>query len=570
MDESTAPEHDFDRLMTPAQQARWLVEPHWYDRDGRRPADDERRQRDAPRFERLRAMAVWPDVEDVLRRYVRAGVPAPRRSEAAFWACACLPDAEDALVLAALHVGARQVCAVSAEDALTFSFCFALSPSDVSRFTLRAGVDVADLRPQPDGDVDVVVRAVGREAATTVLDDEVVVRALRRTNLELARAGRCAEGDAHNLALADALLLEPALVPVLDPSAEAYRDPVPPPYLGPTKLGPDLQVDEALALVDRMIAARQHPLALRELEALHQRFESRRAQGEIVARFERLVGVPWVQGTVRYALVAIVTHYSDCGDDEAVFRWLEKAKESFVGAHESDLVALLSAVAGRAHRRAGRPARGIELLARGLAAFTDAHARNRLTAATFTVELGRCYTALGDFGAAEEHVRDALRAVGDEPHPLQLTARCALAERQLRAGEWLAARQSLETVLMQAHERRHGAVLVQLLAAVGWCDEKLDAVERSIEHYSQALEAMPADASVGLRRGVLAGLVRGHDRRGAPRVADVFLRQAEALHGTGWPGEEPRWPLDELIEACLALDPPAPVAPPIDDPDSST
>ena len=81
MDESAAHEDDFDRVMAPAHQARWLVEPKWRDRDGQRPGDLDWRQRDTPRFERLRAMKVWPEVEDVLRWYLHAGVPAARRSE---------------------------------------------------------------------------------------------------------------------------------------------------------------------------------------------------------------------------------------------------------------------------------------------------------------------------------------------------------------------------------------------------------------------------------------------------------------------------------------------------------
>lgn len=560
---------DFDRVMTPAQQARWLVEPHWRDRDGQRPGDAEWRQRDAPRFERLRAMKVWPDVEEVLQRYVRAGVPAARRTEWAYWSCVCMPDSEEVMTLAELHVGARRVCAAVIEDDLAFTFHFALSPADVARFAQREGVDVTEMRAQPGKDVDVTLRAVGRDAAVSVLDDEVVVRALRRCNLELARGGRCAESDRHNIVLADALLLEPGLAPVPAPDSEAYKDP---PryaaYRGPVTIDPSTPVDEALVFVDRMIDARYCDEALVTLETLHRRADAADAHAEIIERFERLLALLKGQGAVRYALAAVVVHYSDLGNDERVLHWLPRAKEAFQGSGDPGMTALITGVAGRAHRRTGRHARGVEMLARALTMFAVSGGRNAVTAATLTMELGRCYTALGDHGAAMEHLADALDAVEAGSHPMQLTARCALAERHLRAFDLPSARQRLAQVLTLARERGHLEAIAPTLAVLGWCDERLDATRPAVEHYTRALAGLDDDAPVGLRRGVLAGLVRCHDRLGETPVADGYLARAEAMEGPAWPGDEPAWPLDDLIELLLKLDPPPPNAPPASEPEA--
>ncbi len=550
MDESVAARDDFDRVMAPAQQARWLVEPHWRDRDGMRPGDADWRERDAPRFERLRAMKVWPEVEDVLRRYLHAGVPAARRSEWAYWSCACMPDSEEVMTLAEVHVGARRVCAAVIEDDLAFTFHFALSLADVERFTQRPNVDVTELRPLSGKDVEVTVRAVGRDAAVSVLDDEVVVRALRRNNLELVRAGRCVASDRHNIVLADALLLEPGLVLVPPPDGDAYKDPVPrkAPYRGPTKLDPALSVDDAFAFIDGLIVARQYEAAADALRDLRDRHDDL-PDNSMVTRLETIAPMLIESGRLRYALTSIVTYHSDLGDDARVFEWLPRTKAAFEGSDSFDEMAVITAVTGRSHRRTGHPARGIELLSRGLASFTDVGRKQVGTMAAFTMELARCYTALGDFGAAREHLSAALRSL-KEGHPLRAALWCAIAERHQRARDLPSARSSLEEALALVSTLNDDVARPPLLAALGWFDERLDFNYVAVEHYTEALAGLGDGAKVGLRRGVLAGLVRCLDKLRKSEEADGYLARAEALEGLAWP-EEGEWPLDDLIELLL-------------------
>jgi tetratricopeptide (TPR) repeat protein len=483
---------DFDRVMSPAHQARWVSEVSWRDRDGLRADDPDLRGRFAPRFEQLRAMKVWNEIEAVLRRYVRAAIPAPRRSERAYWSCACLPESDESVVLARVDVGDGEVCTVTADDTLSFSFRLGLNPLDLPRFATRAGLSVADLRTRSDGDIEVVLSAVGGDAALGLFDDEVIVLGMRRLTLDLARRGRCISSDWHNLALADALLAE-AEVPDRAPSLEPFEVPA--------------------ALVDQLIESGHHEAA-------------------------------------GATLLSLADHRSVLRDDDAVLSLFVRALD--LRGPESGLpIARMMAAAGRAHRRTGHPARGVELLTLAIEriprAGPHAHAGHLL-------ELGRCYTALGDAEAALDHLEEAQRSA-EHGHPvgLQLAVRGALAEAHLAAGDLGPARSSLGSALAFARVRGLHGVRAQLLAALGWCAERLGEIDEAVEHDTEALGLLSPEAKPGLLRGVLAGLVRCHDRQGRRAEADGFLRRAEAMEESAWPGEGP-WPLDDLIEASLDLD----------------
>ena len=517
---------DFDRVMAPAHQARWVSEVAWRDRDGLRADDPDLRGRFAPRFEQLRAMKVWNEVEAVLRRYVRSAIPAPRRSERAYWSCACLPESDDSVVLARVDVGDGEVCTVTADDTLSFSFRLGLNPLDLPRFATRAGLSVADLRTRSDGDIEVVLSAVGGDAALGLFDDEVIVLGMRRLTLDLARRGRCVSADWHNLALADALLTEAEVPDGPPPIADS---------------------DVPLTLVDQLIDSGAFEAACSALLAVPVRGRATPEAVEVAARLERLL--PRL-GDPAPAMLALVGHREALRDDAAVLSLFLRGLE-LRGPEAALPVARMMASAGRAHRRTGHPARGVELLTRAIERIPrdgpHAHAEHLL-------ELGRCYTALGDAEAAIDHLDEALRsAEHGDPVGTQLAVRGALAEARLSAGDVGAARGVLGSALVFARARGLHGVRAHLLAALAWCAERLGELDEAVEHGAEALGRLPPDATPGLLRGVLAGLVRCHDRQGRRAEADAFLRRAEAMEGSAWPGEGP-WPLDELIEAALELD----------------
>jgi tetratricopeptide (TPR) repeat protein len=534
---------EFDRVMSPAHQARWLIEVHWRDRDGLRVSDRELRAMFAPRFERLRAMPAWAEVEPVLRRYVRCAVPAPRRAERGFWAAGCLPPSEEAVVLARLVVGPEEVCTVTADDALTFSFRLGLDPLDLPRFATRAGLSVADLRARPDGELEVVISAVGAGCALALFDDEVILRGMRRFNLDLARRGRCEAGDQHCFELADALLAESDMPAAPATTDAAYREPEAP------EVPPAPPLDEAAAAVDRMLADGRFEAAREALWASLLRDGADPADldpDQLAASRAERVGA---------ALRARVAEIAD--DDPVVLAWAARAAlvRDCGGA---DALNTLLLMAGRYHRRAGRPARGVEFVARALGQLECRLAELGL----HLLELGRCYTALNDLDRAQTHLTVALRQVDTLPSPsAPLALRAALAERHLRAGDHGAARANLRTALGVARARAETTVYAPLLAPLAWSEEHLGELSPAVQHYGEALAALRSDAPAGLRRAVLAGLVRCYDRLGEAARADAHLARAEAM-------AEPAWPLDgpaafeALVDACLALGPAAPHDPP--------
>ena len=535
MAETSTLQCDFDRVMSPAHQARFIAEVAWRDRDGMRLDDTDLRERFAPRFAQLRAMEVWGEVESVLRRYVRSAVPAPRRSERAFWSCACLPESDEALVLARIDVGNGEVCTVTADDSLTFSFRLGLNPLDLPRFATRPGLSVADLRTRTDGDIEVVLSAVGGDAAMGLFDDEVIVRGMRRFTLALARQGPCSSGHWHSLQLADVLLSEPELPPSPSPGDAVYRDPSVPP--------PPAPIDDAIAEVDRLLAASHYAEARETLvTALSLR------GSELADAVDPEHGASALDRAAA-ALAELVGALPD--DDAAVLSWVPRAR--LLGDAGAAVYNDLLVLAGRFHRRAERPARGIEFVARALGQLEERHP----SIALLLIELARCYTALGDGDAASAHLAVALRHADAEPAlSTRLAARASLAERHLRAGDLTPAARSLADALDLARVHGRASLLPHLLAPLGWCDERRGALSDAVAHYAEALALLDDDAPPGLRRGVLAGLVRCHDRRGETAAADAYLRRAEAMTESAWPGER-GWPFEPLIDACLATTAPS-------------
>ncbi len=85
-------ESDFDLIMSPEDQVRWLEDLSYVDLQGDRVVNPTLRSKYTTRYhERFKRMPHADAVVDVLRCYIRAGIPAIRRGEISFWACSCLP-----------------------------------------------------------------------------------------------------------------------------------------------------------------------------------------------------------------------------------------------------------------------------------------------------------------------------------------------------------------------------------------------------------------------------------------------------------------------------------------------
>ena len=119
-------ESDFDLVMPPEEQERWLNALNYVDGEGERLVDTDLRRKYRGRFQRFVEMPYAKEALDILRTYARVAVPAIRRGEVSFWSCSCLPTAD---VYSRVNINWQEVFTVSTGFyGLWFSFYLARSP----------------------------------------------------------------------------------------------------------------------------------------------------------------------------------------------------------------------------------------------------------------------------------------------------------------------------------------------------------------------------------------------------------------------------------------------------------
>ena len=198
---------DFDLVMPPEEQKRWLNDLGYIDEGSERRVDPELRRRYQERFQRFRDMPRAEEALDVLRTYVKVGVPAIRRSEVSFWACSCLPTK---YVYSRVNINWQEVFTISAwQNDLWFSLHLARSPLVEAESPLlkrHPTLMYDDHRYAPGGQDQTNYYLRGARAAKKLLADEDVLRAIRLFNLRLMRKGPCNFGRNHCMDLADRLV----------------------------------------------------------------------------------------------------------------------------------------------------------------------------------------------------------------------------------------------------------------------------------------------------------------------------------------------------------------------------
>lgn len=120
---------DFDIILPPEQQKRWVSELSWEDIQGERVDKPELRQKYTDRYNgSFTRMPYTKDATRVLASYIRGAVPAVKQGEGEYWACSCLPKSK---VFYRVNINWQEVLtAWIDEDLLYFSFHLALSPLD--------------------------------------------------------------------------------------------------------------------------------------------------------------------------------------------------------------------------------------------------------------------------------------------------------------------------------------------------------------------------------------------------------------------------------------------------------
>ena len=207
---------DFDLIMSPEEQERWLVDLHHRDVGGERVEDYDLRSRYRSKYQRFKRMPYAAEVTEVLREYVPTGIPAVRRGEVSFWSCSCLPAYSNPMstVYSRVNVNWQEVfTAHTSGEELFFSWHLARSSLEKGFNHGLSGlvrqhpaVKLSDHRYEPGGQdqVNISVRGIG--PALDLIRDKSILSAVRLFNCRLMRKGPCAYSRYHSLDLADSLV----------------------------------------------------------------------------------------------------------------------------------------------------------------------------------------------------------------------------------------------------------------------------------------------------------------------------------------------------------------------------
>ena len=203
-------ESDFDLVMSPEEQNKWLENPSYIDFDGSRIVDPELRRKYSRKYESFANLPCSDEVIDVLRDYVQVGILAFLHSEVSFWCVSCSPASH---VYARINIFWQEVLTVYAsEDEFWVSLHMADSPltqlSDEALawlFERHSLLGITDHKYRPGGPDQVSLVSPLAGAQTFIYDPEVLP-AIRLFNLRLMKKGPCNFARYHCMDLADKLV----------------------------------------------------------------------------------------------------------------------------------------------------------------------------------------------------------------------------------------------------------------------------------------------------------------------------------------------------------------------------
>ena len=214
---------DFDLVMSPDNQEKWLSDLDYNDLDGQRAVDQHLRELYRRKYEQLIELPFAESIIEIARRYVQTSIPAIRRSEISFWNCSCLPYPSKGLYIR-INVGWQTTFDLSLNDGKAY-FDWYLTRSlaeQVFGLSLEAANEQTDyvvtLNDYPGmeviisksnlikGGLDQVFLSVeGIDSAYKLLNDPYMLSAVRLFTLGLVQKSPCPWGKNHCLDLADRL-----------------------------------------------------------------------------------------------------------------------------------------------------------------------------------------------------------------------------------------------------------------------------------------------------------------------------------------------------------------------------
>jgi hypothetical protein len=208
-------ETDFELIMPRAEQEAWLTGSTPLELEGERPIDLDLRRKYQQRYLQLANKPFFAEAAELLRTYVYAGLPAPRRSELTFWACSCLPGTFSGGfgVYTRINIYWQEVCTIGYNGhSLFLSLHLARSPLKEGFLAFRRlklrhpGMLIDNQIYKPGGSDQIHLRVDGVRRARQLLGDPDVISAIRLFNLRQMNKGPCVFNRYHCFDLADQAL----------------------------------------------------------------------------------------------------------------------------------------------------------------------------------------------------------------------------------------------------------------------------------------------------------------------------------------------------------------------------
>jgi hypothetical protein len=218
---------DFDTLMPPEEQEMWLKDLSYTFSTKDRVQDDKLRKQYREDYRRFEEMPVAAAVTQVLREYVKLGIPAAPSTQKDFWSCSCLPKGT-LPPLVRVNIFKQEVFAVGSQ-ANEFHVRIFLARSPLmadhtgsflgrpftivysrfgfwkirAKYFLNLGRTVGTL---PSGGQDQIGLVVyGLDNALGFINEPIILSAIRLFNLNLMRKGHNLNFRSHCFDLADRL-----------------------------------------------------------------------------------------------------------------------------------------------------------------------------------------------------------------------------------------------------------------------------------------------------------------------------------------------------------------------------
>lgn len=217
--ELPALETDFDAIMAPAAQQRWLDDPEFDDLEGPRSEDEALRRRSSARVDRLLALKTAEQLFAPVGRFLLEAVPAVFRSEITFWSASCLPyGASDGLDIR-INVGFQSVLDAGRRPDRDGPFWAWWIPRRLAElgagmtfeegqsYRIRRGrIHIAQVQPSGlshGGRDQVLMHCWSPDLIHEMLDHREFLLGLRRFTMGLVRKGPCPMSRSHHPALVD-------------------------------------------------------------------------------------------------------------------------------------------------------------------------------------------------------------------------------------------------------------------------------------------------------------------------------------------------------------------------------